>query len=38
MQLYYSYTYVITLKLYLCNYIIVILMQLHCSYTYAIIL
>ena len=38
MQLHYSYTYAITLQLYLCHYIIVILMQLHYSYTYAIIL
>ena len=38
MQLYYSYTYAITLQLYLWNYIIVMLMQLHCSYTYALII
>ena len=38
MQLHFSYTYAITLQLYLWNYIIVILMQLHCSYNYALIL
>ena len=38
MQLYYSYTYAITLQLYLCHYIIVILMPLYYSYTYAITL
>ena len=38
MQLHYSYTYAITLQLFLCVYIIVILMQLYYSYTYAITL